>query len=404
MIKDYIIIAIKNFKKRKLRSFLTLLGILIAIATIFILISISIGLQNAVQEQFRLLGTDKFFIQPRGQLAGPGTEGAVELTENDIKAIEKVSGVKALSPWTATSAKIEFAGEIRYITIIGIDLETSELFVETGAYEAEEGRVLKKGDSKNIMIGSQYKHNNFFKRPVKARDKILINNKEKFTVKGILESIGNSHDDRFIYMPIRDFRSLFDISNRIDTIVVQIEQGEDIKDVAEKVKRKLLNKRGLTEKTRDFTILAPEELLESFSLVLNIITAFLLGIATISLLVGGIGIANTMYTSVLERTKEIGIMKSIGAKNSDILSIFLIESALLGLVGGIVGVILGAVVSKTIEYIAIAQLGTTLLQAATPFYLIIGCLLFASLIGSLSGFLPAYQATKIKPVDALRYE
>ena len=177
-----------------------------------------------------------------------------------------------------------------------------------------------------------------------------------------------------------------------------------MKEVAERVERKLQKSRGVNDKTQDFTILTPEELLEDFRTILNIITGFLLGVATVSLIVGGIGIANTMYASVLERTKEIGIMKSVGAKNKDILMIFLFESALLGLVGGIIGIVLGFGISKGIEYIAIEFLATTLLQAAAPLYVIIFLLTFAFLSGAVFGALPAMRASKLNPVDALRYE
>ncbi len=403
MIADYIIMAIRNIRKRRLRTFLTLIGILISIATIFVLISVSLGLENAVEEQFRLLGADKFFIQPRGQLAGPGTTSAAILTFEDVKTIEKVQGVKEISAWTASPAKIEYKDEIRFTNVVGIDLETSDLFIETGAYKSDEGRLLKKGDTKDIMIGSQYKRNNFFKKPVNVRDTILIND-IPFKVRGILKPIGNPQDDRLIYMPETEFRELFNIEERIDAIVVQVDKNENLKSVADGVERKLIKSRGLTDKTKDFSILTPEELLESFGVVLNIITAFLLGVAAISLLVGGIGIANTVYTSVLERTKEIGIMKAIGAQNKNILAIFLIESGLLGLIGGVIGVLLGIAISETIEYIAINQLGTTLLRAVIPFYLILGSLTFSFLVGSLSGLWPAWKAIKVKPVEALRYE
>ena len=165
-----------------------------------------------------------------------------------------------------------------------------------------------------------------------------------------------------------------------------------------------MNYRDVDEKTIDFSILTPEELLRSFGTILNIITAFLLGVAGISLLVGAIGIANTMYTSVLERTKEIGVMKAIGAKNSDILYIFMIESGILGVIGGAMGILVGIGVGKIIDYIAVNQLQTNLLKVATPWYLIVGCLLFAFIIGSLSGLMPAKQASKLKPADTLRYE
>ena len=123
----------------------------------------------------------------------------------------------------------------------------------------------------------------------------------------------------------------------------------------------------------------------------------------IAIIVGGIGIMNTMYTSVLQRTRDIGIMKAIGAKNSDILLIFLIESGILGLVGGAIGILIGVALSKLVEF-ASFQSGITLFQAYFPWYLIAGALAFSFIVGVLSGILPARQASKLKPVDALRYE
>ncbi len=403
MISDFTKIAIKNMKKRRLRSFLTLIGILIAIATIFVLISISIGLRSAVQEQFRQLGTDKFFIQPRGQIGDIGSSAAASLTEEDAKTVKRVSGVRKVTFFSVSPAKVEFRKNVRFTSTIGIDLDTSDLLIETQAFKAEEGHLLGRGDEGKVMIGIEYKNANFIGKPISVGDKITINGKE-FGVKGILQTFGNSRDDKVIYMPLSDFRTLFNISQRVDTIVVQVNPSIDINDVANRTEKKLISSRNLNKDHTDFTILTPEELLNSFGAVLNIITAFLLGVAAISLIVGGVGIANTMFTSVLERTKEIGVMKAIGAQNKDILTIFLIEAGLLGLVGGVLGVTLGIAISYAIQYIAINQLGTNLLQAATPWYLILGCLLFALLSGALSGLWPAYRATKIRPVQALRYE
>ncbi|MBX4212098.1 ABC transporter permease [Candidatus Pacearchaeota archaeon] len=403
MIGDYFSMAVKNVRKRRLRSWLTMLGIFISIATIFTLLSASLGLQGAVKEQFRILGTDKFFIQPKGQAAGPGSGGAVSLTTKDVDTIEKVPGVKTLSYSVYGSAEVIFQNQKRYFMVTGYPLDKADVFTELGAYKADEGRLLKQGDKGSVMIGSQYKYNALFKKPVSAGDTLTIQGKE-FKVKGILQPIGNPGDDRNILMPIDDFNQIFNITDRVDAIFVQVEQGQDLKEVVARVERRLRSERGVTEKTQDFEISTPEELLASFGTVLNIITGFLLGISAISLLVGGIGIANTMYTSVIERTREIGTMKAIGAKNQDILFIFLIESGMLGLIGGIIGVVLGIGISKSLEYIAVHQLGTTLLKSATPAYLIIGCLLFAFLSGALSGLWPAWRATKIKPVDALRYE
>jgi len=402
MIADYFKLAIGNLRKRKLRSWLTIIGIFISVATIFLLISLSIGLDNAVKEQFRLLGTDKIFIMPRGQAGPPGAGGAVELTTKDVEVIERVAGVKDVSYYVAGNAKIEFNGETRYLIVIGIPLDKSEVYIETGAYKAEQGRLLKEGDNNRIMIGNRY-ITGMFKKPVSKDSSITINDRE-FKVIGILETIGNSQDDSLIYLPLEDFKKLFNVGERVDQVLARVKPGEDVNIVSKKINKKLMSFRDVTEKNRDFLILTPEELLQSFGTVLNIITAFLVGVAGISLLVGTIGIANTMYTSVLERTKEIGVMKAIGARNSDILLIFVIESGLLGLIGGLIGVGIGIGLAKAIDFIAINYLGTNLLNAATPLYLILGCLAFAFLIGAVSGILPAMQASKVRPADSLRYE
>ncbi|MBI2047205.1 FtsX-like permease family protein [Candidatus Pacearchaeota archaeon] len=136
----------------------------------------------------------------------------------------------------------------------------------------------------------------------------------------------------------------------------------------------------------------------------GIVNAVLVGIAAISLLVGGVGIMNTMYTAVLERTREIGTLKAIGAKNSDVLLLFLFESGMLGLVGGAIGIVLGFGISKAAEYIAAAALGTGLLKASFSLALVAGALFFSFAIGALSGVMPAIQASRLKPVDALRWE
>ena len=404
MIKDYFKLAVKNLKQRGLRSWLTMLGIFISVATIFVLVSLSLGLQGAVEEQFEILGTDKFFIQPAtGFLGPPGSVESVLLTEGDIEIISKIQGVKDYSFFVAGNAKVEFSGETRYMMVWGIPPEHMDVYNEMSSFEIEDGRNLEKGDKNSIVLGNLYKTGNVLGKQVNVGNKFTINDAD-FKVKGILGLIGNPEDDRMILMDIESFRELFDVSERVDYIMIQIDEGEDILEVAERVENKLRKSRGVTEKNQDFIILTPEELLESFQNILAIITSFLGGVAAISLLVGAIGIANTMYTSVLERTKEIGIMKAVGARNLDIMWIFLIESGLLGLVGAGIGIGLGYGIGKTIEYIAVNQLNTSLLQIATPVWLIGGCLSFGFLIGAVSGTLPAVQASKTNVVDALHYE
>ena len=379
-----------------------MIGIILSVMIIFVLVSLSLGLEHAIQEEFRKIGTDKFYVQPRGQLGAPGTGGAVEMNQADLKVIEGVQGVKRVATMAVSTTKIEFNNEIRYYTAIGLDVNSIEVFFESGGYEITDGRNLRSSDTRDLVVGSQYKYNNYLKKPVEPGDTLLLND-EEFKVRGILSSAGNPSDDRQIYMNEDEFREFFNVSTRIDAFVVQIEAGNDINAIANKVEKKLRFSRDVDEETQDFTILTPEELLASFGNVLNILTGFLLGVATISLVVGGIGVANTMYTSVIERTKEIGVMKAIGAKNSDIVLLFSIEAGVLGLIGGAIGVALGWIAAETTEAVS-ASLGLSLLQAVAPIYLIVGCLAFAFLTGAISGLWPAWKASKIRPVVALRYE
>ena len=403
MILDYFSFSISNLQKRKLRSWLTLLGIVISILIIFVLASLSIGLQESVKEQFREIGADKFFVQPKGFVGLVGGDSAAKLTLEDVKTIEKVQGVRKTGTMGVESAKIEFGDEIRFTRIVGLDVDSIDLFFESSGLEIIEGRKLRKSQKRKIVLGNSYVDNSFLQKGVSLGNQISIND-EKFRVVGILSSAGNSEDDRQIYMEKEEFDEFFETEGRISIITVQIESESDLKDIANKVEKKLRFSRDVKEENQDFSILTPEEILQSFGNILDILTGFLLGIAGISLLVGGINVANTMYTSVLERTKEIGIMKSIGARNGSVLSLFVVEAGILGLFGGLIGLFLGILISKSVEIYVDKFLGFGLLEAAFPTYLVVGCLGFSFVVGIFSGIWPAMQAVKVKPVEALRYE
>lgn len=405
MKSQFITLAVRNLWKRKVRSLLTVLGITLAVATIFILVSISLGLQSGVEEQFRKLGTDKFFIFPKGQVAGPGTDSAATLTDADVTTLEKIPGVKGLSYFKAGNAKIQFNDEVRFFTVVGFPLEKerAQIFSENGAFKPEEGRELKEGDTYDIVIGSQYKYNAVFSKSVKLGDRFEINTVE-FKVRGITETQGNPQDDRIILMPLEIFKEVFGDDGTYDEIIVQVEDSTLIQEVADRIERRLRSARDVTEKTQDFTIIAPEELLGTFSSVLGVLTVFLVAIATISVVVGAIGIANTMYASVLERTREIGTMKALGAHNAEILSLFILEASMLGLIGGSAGILIGASGAYSLEYVAANVFAISLVQAAFPLSLFLSCAGFAIFIGVLAGALPAYRASKLNTVDALRYE
>jgi len=221
---------------------------------------------------------------------------------------------------------------------------------------------------------------------------------------GILKSVGNRMDDSSVYAPMEAVRDLFNEPELVSMILVQTSPGAEPADVAKVIEKKMRDRRHEKEGEEDFSVSTSEQLMATFSLVFGAVQAVVIGIAAISLLVGGIGIMNTMYTSVMERTREIGIMKAIGARNNDILQIFLIESGILGLIGGLVGITIGASIAKIAEIVAAEALGSNILKASFTPELIIGALLFSFLIGAASGVMPARQASLMKPVDALRYE
>ncbi len=382
-----------------------MLGIFVGIAAVVALVSLGQGLQKYINEEFEKLGKDKIIVQPKGSF-GPGSSGTVTLDKSDVDTVKKTVGIENAAGAPLKNVKIEFNDEVRYFYAFGMPTEgdekrlMDELFL---GYGIEAGRALKKGDKFKVNLGHYYLDRNLFEKNVKLGDKIKLNDIE-FEVVGFYEIIGNPSDDQNIYVP-REV--LFEITNSEETydmIYAKSSPGSNPQLVADRIEKNLRKHRNLEEGKEDFSIQTSEEFLKAFLTVFNIVQAVLVGIASISLVVGGVGIMNTMYTAVLERTKEIGVMKAIGARNSDILKLFIIESGILGLAGGAIGIFIGASFSKLIELGATVVLQSSLLKAYFPWYLILGALTFSFVIGTISGAIPAYQASKLKPVDALRYE
>ena len=404
MIQDYFAYVFENLTKRKLRSWLTMIGIFIGIAAVVSLVSLGQGLQKYVDEQFSALGADKLFIQPKTGFGGPGSSSSTNLLrKEDVNEIKKVKGVSETTTSIIENVKVSFKGRTRFYQMISIPTDKERgLFDEILNLKIKGGRGLIGGDKFKAVLGIGFIEDNIFSPNLKAGDSIKINDMD-FKVAGYYERRGNSGDDHLIYITEDAMREIFSIKDRVDIIYARASKGEKPKDLAAQVEKDLRKFRGLKEGEEDFSVQTSEDLVKTIGNIIVIIQAVLIGIALISLLVGGIGITNTMYTAVLERTKEIGVMKAIGAKNSDIRMIFLIESGILGLSGGLIGVALGMGFSKLVE-IAISYTGNTFLKAVFPWYLILSALLFAVLVGTISGILPAIRASKLKPVDALRYE
>jgi len=380
-----------------------MLGIFIGVSLVVALVSLGQGMQNAINTQFASVGVDKIIIQPTSPGFGPpGQDAAGNLTEKDLKIVEQTPGIKAAAGRILLSAKIEFNKEIKVNFVASMPKEQAAraLLEESQNMKIQKGRMLKQGDSGKAVIGDNYATKKIFDKNIQLGSKITVEGKQ-FEVIGILKKDGNPMRDELVMLNEEDVN---EISSKEDysAIFAQVQEGSDINLVAEKLTRSLRRRKGQKEGFEDFEVQTSQEMIESFNNILSIIQIFVIGIAAISIIVGGIGIMNTMYTSVLERTKEIGVMKAIGARNRDIMGLFLIESGMLGVTGGLIGLAIGIGFSLIVEFGAKAALGTNLISAQFPLYLIIGTLIFSFIIGAISGVLPAMQASRMKPVDALR--
>jgi len=407
MIKDYLKFALKSIFTRKLRSWLTIIGIFIGIATVVALIAVGQGMKAAVTEQFEELGTNKIIVTGGGGAAA-STFGAGlasnPITEDDLEVVRDTRGVDVAAGMITRIAGVEFGDETKNSWVSGMPTdESSEVIEDIQSFKVIEGRELEDGDGYVALVGYNLLYEDYFEDPVYVRDNLYIEG-EKFRVVGVIDKIGNDQDDTQVIIPIDTAKELFDTNEELYAIMVKIDDGEEPAVVAERVKEDLRDFRDEEEDEESFSVQTFEQILEQVGVVLGIISAVFIGIAAISLLVGGIGIMNTMYTSVLERTREIGVMKSIGATNSDIMLIFLMESGLYGLVGGAVGALVGALLSLIVARVAGAALGVDFFRAQITWWLILGALLFSFVVGAVSGVLPARQASKLQPVEALRYE
>ena len=403
MIVDYFYIAVNNLFKRKLRSWLTVLGIFIGIMAVVALVSLSQGMQNAILSEFKKMGTNRIIIAPGGAGYGPmgGFISSAKFSSKDFDAVQNIRGVDLAITVFSRSAYVTFGKQTKQQLIWGfpVDSKSAAFYKDQTSFELAQGRFLRSGDKYKVVIGAGIA-NDTFDKDLHVGDNIMIN-LQQFQVIGIQKKSGGFEGDNNIRIPIDAAREIFSEPNEVTAIMMNVKDGYSVDDVAESAKRKLRKERGVKEGEEDFTVQTSAQAIATIKAILGVIQAVLVGIAAISLLVGGIGIMNTMYTSVVERTREIGIMKSVGARNSSILLIFLIESGLLGLLGGVIGVLAGLGLSKIAEVVAFTY-GVESLQAYMGAPLILGALAFAFIIGSLSGTLPARQASKLSPVDALR--
>ena len=400
---DLVKYALLNIKRRKLRSGLTILSILIGITAIYALVSFGVGLQNYVNIIAEEAGIDKLFIQSRG-IGAPGTDENFFLTKGDVDFVEKVNGIEEITGIYTKTAEVKKNGQTKFVFGMGVDPEKTDLVDESFTVKIEIGRQIKKSDFDKAVLGHNYHEDNrVFKKSVVLGEKIDINGR-KFEVVGFYEKVGNPQDDSNIYFTYETFESLFpDNEDKFGFVMIKANRNIDPSVLADSITKRLRKHKGQEEGKEDFFVQTFEDALQTFNNIILALNGVLFLIALISVVVAGVNTMNTMYTAVLERTKETGVMKAVGARNSSILFIYVIESGFVGAVGGIIGIFFGFLISSAGGLIA-AQAGFSFLKPAFPIWLSLGCVLFAFIVGAVSGVMPAIRASKLKPVDALRYE
>jgi putative ABC transport system permease protein len=348
-------------------------------------------------------------IQASGLSSGPPGSGVVVPLKDTLKdKIQNINGVDSVFNRDITTLVVEFNNKqgITYAGSVPIGKDRNS-FVKMSNLKMSSGRFLKDNEPKSVVVGNDFSNEvkkgygvTTFGRGVNVGDSLVVNDKE-YKVVGILAKKGSFIIDNMLFFN-EDVTDIFPDDGTTDIIAVKVKDAKQISSVKASVERLLRKERNVKAGAEDFTVSTPEQALRSLNSALFAVQLFVYIIAGISLAVGGIGIMNTMYTSVLERTKQIGIMKAIGARNSVIFILFFIESGFLGLVGGILGVIFGASLAYGLAFLGSVFLGSDLIRAEISLFLIVGSLVFSFVLGTFFGVLPAYRASRLAPVEALR--
>lgn len=391
----------------KLRSWLTIVGIVIGVGAVIGIVSLGDAMQAQMQSKLSSMDLSSITITPGYSRAqshmqvpgfGGGTTTKAQLTNHDIYALRGIKGIMYSTGEISGREDTSYAGENATLSIIGVD---PQIWKYVNSLEVESGRLLEPADKYVVVIGSGVA-SGLYQKNIGINQVITVKGKSVRVV-GILKEEGGGQDKQ-IYMPIDAAVNVITYAKKdvFDSIGIKTQSVDVVDTVVTEIEKKLMISRHINkEDDRDFSVTALKSMAQSVTSMLDSMTLFLGAIAAVSLIVGAVGIANTMFTSVLEKTKEIGTMKAIGAKNKDILMIFLFNSGMVGLVGGILGVILGTFVSSGLQAMMRGGIAS---GNGLSISLMFEGLSLAVLIGVISGVVPAYRASKLKPVDALRYE
>jgi len=388
-------LSFEALRERKLRSILTILMVLVGSGLLVAVDGISTGTLAYIDQQFSNLGANLVIMTPRGT--------DFEIDDNIVKEVSYIEGVTDVIPFIQSMVRIESRGESQSVVVLGVDHSKLHLIFPT--LELEEGSLVSYMDSLGIVLGNIVAHGSGGEtfatvgQTVKLKYSATVEGKQvvyekSFIVRGVLKYIGSGliPVDQMVFISLQAANSFFNRHNKYDGLYIITSDPSLNEEIMDKLKDMY-----------DVNVLSPQTIVEVINQVSDAISFFVGNIATVSLLVASIGIITTLWTSVLERIREIGVLKSIGFKEKDILVLFLNEAAIIGMIGGTLGLVFGVVLARILmliispEYASIIKPIFTVESFASTWFLSVG-------LSIIAGLYPAWRASKLDPVAALRHE